>query len=568
MGPKRQQGLVVEREQRRPEGARQGDGVVRLGQPAEEVGEIEDLLPGEESGAGYGAAGDSVALQRLLEEVDVRQAAEQDRHVGRPRGAVFAFVPVPHGGGPAQEGGHLRGHGIGLDPSAVVVAGLVARGRLIGDRQQHQVRRLGRIIPSPGHRLHRRLELLPRVCEDMLEEGVERADERVVGAEGLAQGVDGARGRDLFVEACEVADIAPAEAVDRLLHVADEEPLGSLQQVEECDLGGVGVLMLVHHQVAEARPVGRGNLRMGGEQLCGHDLEVEIVQGHHLLLAAGVAMARVPEESPQGCEGFQGDLVVLVPAREGAELVGLVPEPAHCGLHILQVLGPVPGAPAPQVDLAARVLDPGQQVGPIPGSGVAQGRQRVAQARGQGIVPGPLEGSAQPRRPLRQFRPRLFHRRPERLTQQPPDMIRPVLLGLPRKRPVRVLDLVAPGNHQGKLDGRRVQPEFPQRQGPLIVGVGGGLQGIDAGSGQLELGLVIGEDPGGRIDGRLHGMLPQDPQAEGVDGADDGVIDLRPVMPQLLLREHLPAHALAHLGGGGVGEGDGRHLGDAVLREE
>ena len=81
-------------------------------------------------------------------------------------------------------------------------------------------------------------------------------------------------------------------------------------------------------------------------------------------------------------------------------------------------------------------------------------------------------------------------------------------------------------------------------------------------------GLVIGEDPRGRIDGRLHGMLPQNPEAEGVDGADDGLIDLRPVMAQLLPRQHLPAHALPHLGGRGVGEGDCRHLGDAVIREQ
>ena len=147
-------------------------------------------------------------------------------------------------------------------------------------------------------------------------------------------------------------------------------------------------------------------------------------------------------------------------------------------------------------------------------------------------------------------------------------MLGPVLHGLSRKRPVGGLDLVAPRNHQGKLEGGRVQTQLPQRQGPLIVGVGGCFQRIDAGPGQLELGLVIGEDPRGRIDGRLHGMLPQNPEAEGVDGADDGLIDLRPVMAQLLPRQHLPAHALAHLGGGGVGEGDGRHLGDAVIREQ
>ena len=231
--------------------------------------------------------------------MDVRQAAEQDRHVGGPRGAQLALVSVPHVDGTAQEGGHIRGHGIRLDLSALLVDGLPALGCLIGDRQQHQVRRLGRLRASPGHRLHRRLELLPRVREDVLEEGVERPHQRVVGAEGLAQGMDGARGGDPCVEACEVADIAAAEAVDRLLHVADEEPLGSFQEVEELDLGRVGVLKLVHHQVPQARPVGSGDLRMLAEQLRGPDLKVEIVEGDQLLLAARVPGAGVVEESPQ-----------------------------------------------------------------------------------------------------------------------------------------------------------------------------------------------------------------------------------------------------------------------------
>ena len=75
-------------------------------------------------------------------------------------------------------------------------------------------------------------------------------------------GMDGAPGLDLLVEPCEVPDVASPEAVDRLLHVADEEPLRSFQEVEECDLGGVGVLKLVHHQVAQAGPVERGYVGM------------------------------------------------------------------------------------------------------------------------------------------------------------------------------------------------------------------------------------------------------------------------------------------------------------------
>ena len=116
--------------------------------------------------------------------------------------------------------------------------------------------------------------------------------------------------------------------------------------------------------------------------------------------------------------------------------------------------------------------------------------------------------------------------------------------------------------------GRHEQTELPQRQGPAVVRVRGCFQRIDAGPGQLELGLVIRQDSRSRIDGGFDGVFPQHPQAERVDGADDGLIDLPPVMAKLLPREDLSPHPLAHLGSGRVGEGDRSHLGDSVFPEQ
>ena len=83
----------------------------------------------------------------------------------------------------------------------------------------------GRIGAAPRHRLHRGLELLARVAEHPVEEDVEGLDQRVMSAEGPAQCADCARELYLAMEPGEVPDVAAAEAVDRLLHVAHQETL-------------------------------------------------------------------------------------------------------------------------------------------------------------------------------------------------------------------------------------------------------------------------------------------------------------------------------------------------------
>ncbi len=70
-GPEGQQRLIVDHEEWRAQGANEGDGVVRFGQPAEKIGEVSNLLPGEETGTRGSPVGQPPALQRHLEKVDV-----------------------------------------------------------------------------------------------------------------------------------------------------------------------------------------------------------------------------------------------------------------------------------------------------------------------------------------------------------------------------------------------------------------------------------------------------------------------------------------------------------------
>ena len=82
-----------------------------------------------------------------------------------------------------------------------------------------------RVGAASRHRLHRGLEVLLRLAEHGVEEEVQDLDQRVVGAERLAQRADRPRRLDLAVQAGEAPYVAAAEAVDRLLHVSDEESL-------------------------------------------------------------------------------------------------------------------------------------------------------------------------------------------------------------------------------------------------------------------------------------------------------------------------------------------------------
>ena len=63
------------------------------------------------------------------------------------------------------------------------------------------------------------------------------------------------------------------------------------------------------------------------------------------------------------------------------------------------------------------------------------------------------------------------------------------------------------------------------------------------------------------VDGRLERVLAEQPQRERVHGADHGVVEVGAVRGEGVVGHHLAADALAHLGRGRLGEGDGGDLG-------
>ena len=79
-------------------------------------------------------------------------------------------------------------------------------------------------------------------------------------APGGAERDDGRRGavggRELGREVEDAADLGTAEAVDRLVGVADHRQVAAVagERPKQGDLGGVGVLVLVHEDVAEPGP--------------------------------------------------------------------------------------------------------------------------------------------------------------------------------------------------------------------------------------------------------------------------------------------------------------------------
>ena len=130
---------------------------------------------------------------------------------------------------------------------------------------------------------------------------------------------------DELLQRGEAVHVRPAEAVDRLPRVADEEERGSWpgavsagDQLDQFRLHGVDVLRLVDHQVAEALAHGGGHGRVVAQQVDGAQLEIEVVERALRLLRRRVAPHGVLEEVAQPGEHFEGRLVVLVPGGQPA----------------------------------------------------------------------------------------------------------------------------------------------------------------------------------------------------------------------------------------------------------
>ena len=123
-------------------------------------------------------------------------------------------------------------------------------------------------------------------------------------------------------------------------------------------------------------------------------------------------------------------------------------------------------------------------------------------------------------------------------------------------------------HHQRELDPDVVDADPAQRGGSRVAGLGGRVDRLDAGRTAQQLSLVVGEDGCGWIDRRLDGVLAEQAQTQRVDGPDRRLVEQGAVVYQRGLGHHCPAHPLAHLGGGGLGEGHRRDLRDRAFAQQ
>ena len=123
-------------------------------------------------------------------------------------------------------------------------------------------------------------------------------------------------------------------------------------------------------------------------------------------------------------------------------------------------------------------------------------------------------------------------------------------------------------DHPRELEAGVVDADPEQRGGALVSRLGGRIDRLDAGRAPQQFRLVVGEHGGRGVETRLDGVLAQQAQAQRVHGPDRRLVEQRAVLLQRGVRHHLAAHALAHLGGGRLGEGDRRDLRDRAVAQQ
>ena len=270
---------------------------------ANQVGEVQDFLPSEESRAGHGAIGNAVIFQRLLEEVQVGQATKQDGDVrggGLPR---LAKTGVPDKSAVPQQLGDFAGHQIRLHPALAVFRSPLAVGRLFRNLHHCHRRRAGRVSPRAAHHFHWRLVILLGVPQHVSKKAVQPLHKGIVGTEGLAQTVEAAVPFHLSLKPSEAANVAAPKAVYGLLGVADEEGFEAAlpaQKAQQLNLGGIGVLKLVDHDVLEPAAITLCDVLVAAQKLPGPDFKVEIIQAAKPVLVLPVTGAGVREQTRAG----------------------------------------------------------------------------------------------------------------------------------------------------------------------------------------------------------------------------------------------------------------------------
>ena len=202
-------------------------------------------------------------------------------------------------------------------------------------------------LPVPGFGDADLLALRPLGPEGLAEPPFVVGDEAGGGGEDVSGGAvvalqpDHLRAGKVLLEAEDVADLGAAPAVDRLVVVADaaDAAVRLRQQPEPEVLGDVGVLVLVHQQIAETLLVALEHVPVAGEEgevVQQQVAEVGGVHGAQPLLIGGVEgrRASVGEVRAVGARDLVGSQPPVLPAldddREGARRPAL----------LVDVLGP------------------------------------------------------------------------------------------------------------------------------------------------------------------------------------------------------------------------------------
>ena len=322
-------------------------------------------------------------------------------------------------------------------------------------------------------------------------------------------------------------DVGVAEAVDRLVLVADPEQVVPIELFEQLVLERVGVLELVHQHVGEALGVLAPQALVVGEQLRGEQLQVLEVEGGARPLAPLVALAVELQQRAQQSvvavlavlaaeRRIGGQRVPVLDARLGAQGLGaaskreLVELPGlgqRAGRHPVEHAGEA-------LELVDRLPDP------HPGAGAAQLAQsrveRVAQALGLAA-----------------------HARRAQLAQ--------ARMTLPAAAQARIGGAHHVAQRVGGVRGDHLEA--------VGIGVHESLQRAVERVGGDSLRLQLAEHAELRIDAGTEGVRAQHACAEAVDRRDPGALG-RARLGATIQLDEAAAHAGAHLGGRLLGERD------------
>ena len=343
-------------------------------------------------------------------------------------------------------------------------------------------------------------------------------------------------GDEAFADRAVDADIGSAEPVDRLLRIAHDEErarphpsvhrrrvvirvVGRGEEQQQLRLQRVGVLELVHEQVAEAPLEVAPYLGVVAHEVARLDEQVEEVHGTGPPLAVVVKPNRGAER--------------LVHLR-GQVRVGGVPE-RHERIHERVAGGDHLGVRQLLRELPRRAA-PGPQIALLPG----QRAERAFPAVVVGLRPpaqrldvGPdaadaFDGARQRVARTRRLARRLAERRHAIEQMFDVAIAREALGPCPRRGMVAPLEQLTAGPLQAR--DRRivvfVLAEAPHGHAPeraphaFARGVEFALQPVGEGFVEEARGLPFGEHGERRIDARLHGPLAQQVGAEAVDRAD------------------------------------------------